>query len=127
MKLGYTIIYVESVPQTLSFYEAAFGLSRRMLSEEEDYGELETGEATLAFASEGLRDANGLTMRDNRPGDLSPGIEIALVTPDVEGATACAIEAGAVLLHDAVHKPWGQVVAYVQDPNGVVLELCSPM
>jgi catechol 2,3-dioxygenase-like lactoylglutathione lyase family enzyme len=32
MKLGYTIIYVPNVAESLSFFESAFGLSRRLLS-----------------------------------------------------------------------------------------------
>ena len=54
MKLGYTIIYVPNVAESLSFFESAFGLSRRFLHESGDYGELETGETTLAFASHEL-------------------------------------------------------------------------
>ena len=46
MKLGYTIIYVPNVAESLSFFESAFGLSRRFLHESGDYGELETGETT---------------------------------------------------------------------------------
>ena len=41
MKLGYTIIYVPNVAESLSFFESAFGLSRRFLHESGDYGELE--------------------------------------------------------------------------------------
>jgi catechol 2,3-dioxygenase-like lactoylglutathione lyase family enzyme len=58
MKLGYTIIYVPNVAESLSFFESAFGLSRRFLHESGDYGELETGETTLAFASHELGNAN---------------------------------------------------------------------
>ena len=44
MILRYTIMYVENVEQTLSFYERAFGLERGMVHESGDYGELVTGE-----------------------------------------------------------------------------------
>jgi len=33
MKLGYTIIYVADVPNTVAFYEAAFGLKQRFIHE----------------------------------------------------------------------------------------------
>jgi hypothetical protein len=26
-----------------------------------------------------------------------------------------------------VHKPWGQVVSYVRCPDGVLVELCTPV
>ena len=44
MKFGYTIVYVNSVPEVLSFYERAFGLKTRFLHDSKQYGELETGE-----------------------------------------------------------------------------------
>ena len=43
MKLKYTILYVDDVAASLSLYERAFGLARRMLHESGDYGELDTG------------------------------------------------------------------------------------
>ena len=55
MKLGYVIVYVADVAASLAFYEAAFGLKRRMLTPEGDYGELDTGATTLAFAAQALR------------------------------------------------------------------------
>jgi catechol 2,3-dioxygenase-like lactoylglutathione lyase family enzyme len=54
MKFGYTIIYVPDVTASLVFFETAFGFPRRFLHESGDYGELETGETTLAFASHEL-------------------------------------------------------------------------
>ena len=50
MKLGYTIVYVPDVAQSLKFFEQAFGLPTRFLHESGTYGELETGETTLAFS-----------------------------------------------------------------------------
>ena len=50
MKLKYAILYVEDVPATLDFYEQAFGLTRKMLHEGGDYGELDTG-TTFHFRS----------------------------------------------------------------------------
>ncbi len=58
MKLGYTIIYVPNVAESLSFFESAFGLSPCFLHESEDYGELETVETTLAFSSHELGKMN---------------------------------------------------------------------
>lgn len=47
MKLGYTIIYVPDVAESLAFYEKAVGLPRRFLHESGSYGELDTGETTV--------------------------------------------------------------------------------
>ena len=92
MKLGYTIVYVADVPATLDFYEEAFGLKMRFTHESGQYGELETGSTTLAFASEALAESNGVTFAQNKPGKDAAGFEIALVTGavDVAYAHACA-------------------------------------
>lgn len=52
MKLGYVILYVADVGQTVDFYEAAFGLKRRFVHESGQYAELETGATALAFVHE---------------------------------------------------------------------------
>ena len=50
LNFAYTILYVDNVDETLSFYESAFGFKRKFLHESGDYGELESGATTLAFA-----------------------------------------------------------------------------
>ncbi len=50
MKFKYTILYVDDVVETFSFYEKAFGLKKKMLHESGDYGELDTGNTTLSFS-----------------------------------------------------------------------------
>jgi len=58
MKYGYTIFYVESVAKTVEFYERAFSFNRKFISPEGDYGELLSGETTIAFASIELGNTN---------------------------------------------------------------------
>ena len=128
MKLGYTIIYVPNVAASLSFFEGAFGLSRRFLHESGDYGELETGETTLAFASHELGNVNftsGFVAASESSKPL--GIEIAMVTPSVVAAHTKALAAGATELKEPEAKPWGQVVSYVRCPDGTLVEICSPV
>ncbi|MEM1348796.1 MAG: VOC family protein [Myxococcota bacterium] len=127
MKFGYTIIYVPDVRATLAFYGRAFGIDARFITDEGDYAELVTGETTLAFASEALRDANGVAARENRRGALAPGFEIALVTDDVPAAMERAARAGAEVVVEATQKPWGQVVGYVRDLDGILVEVCTPV
>ena len=127
MKLGYTIIYVADVTATIEFYERAFGLQRRFVDEAGMYGELDTGETCLAFAAEPMARANGLSIRPNRPAEPAAGFEIALVTDDPQGAYAHAVAAGAVPVSAPATKPWGQLVGYVRDGNGCVIEICSPL
>lgn len=127
MELGYIIIYVPDVLAALTFYERAFKLTRQLLHESHDYAELKTGQTRLAFASEALSRENGLTLIYNRSAQAACAIELAFITEDVPAALEHALEQGASLLMPAMIKPWGQTVAWVRDPNGVLIELCSPM
>jgi lactoylglutathione lyase len=38
-----------------------------------------------------------------------------------------AISAGATVLEEITSKPWGQQVGYLRDPNGFLLEICTPI
>lgn len=128
MKFGYTIVYVSDVNAVIKFYGDAFGIVTRFVHDGGDYAELETGETTLAFAAHSLGESNfpnGYTRLDELP--KPPGIEIALVTDDVERAVSNAITAGATIISDPTTKPWGQTVAYVRAPDGSLIELCTPV
>ncbi|BEP71171.1 MULTISPECIES: VOC family protein [unclassified Variovorax] len=128
MKLGYTIVYVPDVAQSLKFFAQAFGLPTRFLHESGTYGELETGETTLAFAAHALGDSNFPGGHVAASESAQPlGMELGLVTPDVPAAHSRALAAGATQLSAPVTKPWGQVVSYVRCPDGTLVELCSPI
>jgi len=127
VKLAYIIHYVRDVPATLDFYERAFGLSRRFLHESNTYGELETGATALAFVTEEVAASHGFGFTAVRPEGAAPGTEIGLVVEDVGFAYARALGAGAIAMSAPAAKPWGQGVAYVRDPNGFLVELCTAM
>ena len=125
MRLGYIILYVSDVTATVEFYERAFGLIRRFIHDSGAYAELETGTTALAFAEEGFVASAGHRFRPNRAGDEAAGAEIALVVADVQEAFDRALAAGAENEHAPERKPWGQIVSYVRDCNGFLVELCS--
>lgn len=128
MKFGYTIAYVPDVAQSLQFFERAFGFATRFLHDSGTYGELETGETALAFASHELAESNFAQGHVAASDSAQPlGMELGFVTPDVATAHARAVAAGAVELSAPVTKPWGQVVSYVRCPDGLLVELCSPI
>lgn len=125
VKLKYTILYVEDVPATLDFYKRAFGFKQRMLHEGGDYGELDTGETILSFSSLQLISELGKTPKK---ADISaPTFEIAFESDNVKDSLAQAVAAGATLIQDSREEPWGQTVSYVADPNGFLIEICSPV
>jgi lactoylglutathione lyase len=125
VKFGYTILYVHDVMATISFYERAFGLKLRFLHESNLYAELETGAVTLAFAGEEAAEMNGLAIRPLRAVDPAPPVEIALICDNPQEVWDQAVAAGSIPLSPPQSKPWGQVVSYVRDLNGFIVEICS--
>lgn len=128
IKFAYTILYVRDVAKTVTFYEEAFGFTRKFITPDNDYAELMVGETTLSFASVTLAKSNlrdGFTESDlkNKPF----GIEIGFTIDDVAATVSKAKSAGAVIVEQPKTKPWGQTVAYVRDPDGFLIEICTPM
>ena len=128
IKFAYTILYVKDVTKSIDFYEKAFGFSRKFVTPENDYGELLVGETTLSFASTTLANSNlkdGFTESSltNKPF----GIEIGFTTDNVEETVKSAVNSGGIILENPKTKPWGQVVAYIRDLDGFLIEICTPM
>ena len=129
MKFRYALLYVQDVAASLKFYDAAFGLKTRFLAEGGQYGELDVeGPVSLGFvgnaqAASNLPDGFQANNPKGRPG----GFEVGLVTDDVHAAFAKAVKAGAQPAAAPSTKPWGQIIAYVRDRDGILVELCSPM
>jgi uncharacterized glyoxalase superfamily protein PhnB len=128
MNFAYTILYVSNVENSLAHYENAFGFARRFLHESGTYGELETGSTTLSFAALELGAMNFSSGVE--PPDLQKRpfpSEVAFSTSDVGAAFQRAVAAGATPVAEPVSKPWGQIVAWVRDIDGHLIELCTPM
>ena len=125
MKLAYVITYVPNVAATVAFYQTAFGLEPRFVHESGTYAEMETGATALAFASEELVSSSCHDFRRNRKDESPAGAEVAFVVDDVAKAYAHAVAAGALPYVEPAEKPWGQIVSYVRDCNGFLVELCT--
>jgi lactoylglutathione lyase len=128
IKFAYTILYVSDVVKSIAFYEKAFGFTKKFIAPENSYGEMASGDTTLSFAAttlahSNLKDGFIESNLDNKPF----GIEIGFATDDVEAAVQAAVKAGAVIVEQPKTKPWGQVVAYVRDLDGFLIEICTPM
>ena len=125
---SHTIFYVSDIAKIIAFYEKAFGIEPKFVHESGLYAELSTGGTSLAFADDALG-------RENLPDGFMPNdlkaspsaCEIVFTVVDVDAAYERAIEAGAMALVSPKEKPWGQRVAYVRDPSGVLIEIASSM
>ena len=125
MKFKYAILYVKDVSATILFYEKAFGFSKKFVTEENDYGEIETGTTALSFASFQIAKSNGLEI--NQTTSHASPFEIAFETENVEADFDKAMKSGATLVKRPIAKPWGQIVGYLKDNNNFIIEICSPI
>jgi lactoylglutathione lyase len=123
--LSSTVLHVDDVQRSVVFYEQALGLRRAFVDEHHLYAEMETGSTKLAltqraFAAEQACDtaAGGL---DVPP----PATELAFTVDDVQRALDATLAAGAVLVRSPATKYWGQTVAYVRDPDGYLVQICT--
>jgi uncharacterized glyoxalase superfamily protein PhnB len=95
---------------------------------ENDYGELAVGETTLSFASIELAKSNlSNGFLESKLTEKPFGIEIGFTTENVEEVVVSAVAAGAAIVENPKTKPWGQVVAYIRDIDGFLVEICTPM
>lgn len=128
IKFAYTILYVSDVKRTAEFYSKTFDLEVRFIAPGDEYAELNSGTTTLSFAALPLAKSNlsdGFQESDLKTKPF--GIELGFTTVDVQALVDKALAAGATLLEEPKEKPWGQMVAYVRDPDGFLIEVCTPM
>ena len=128
IQYAYTILYVNDVTRSITFYEKAFGFKRKFIAPGNEYGELSTGATTLSFASIDLAKTNLKHGFIESSTTAKPfAIEIAFATNDVEAVYKNAVKHGAISEVEAVKKSHGQTVAYVRDLDGFLVEICTPM
>jgi catechol 2,3-dioxygenase-like lactoylglutathione lyase family enzyme len=124
MKLAHTSLFVKDVSQSVAFYEKAFGMKKRFIHESGQFAEMESGGAILHFADrEPVRVNLTPGFQENSLSNLPPGIELCFETDDVISAFSTAVEAGAIAYEKPKVKPWGQMVAYVRDLDGILIEI----
>ncbi|MEJ2247176.1 MAG: VOC family protein [Acidobacteriota bacterium] len=126
MRFGYTIIYVSSVEEALDFYKRAFGFETKMILDSKEWGELDTGDTTLAFAAHEMGRIN-LDDKYQKAdiNELPFGIELSFITDNVQAAFDKAVAAGAIPIREPSEKPWGQTVSYVRSMDGTVIEIAT--
>jgi acyl dehydratase/predicted enzyme related to lactoylglutathione lyase len=123
-RLARIIRHVPDARASADFYARAFGLTEK-LALGEDYVAMETGETVLGFAREGFfQRETGLHLA---PMHREGGQEIAFEVPDVAIAHLRALAEGATEVLAPVDKPWGQTLSYLRDPDGGLVQLCSPL
>ncbi|XP_059664433.1 uncharacterized protein LOC132310260 [Cornus florida] len=124
---AYTVVYVKDVAKSVAFYAKAFGYTVRRLDESHRWGELESGQTTIAFTPLHQHETDDLTgaVRIPRSGNERAPVEICFAYQDVDAAFKRAVENGAVPVREPEEKEWGQKVGYVRDIDGIVVRMGS--
>jgi predicted enzyme related to lactoylglutathione lyase len=127
-ELGWVIIYVPDVREALTFYGKAFGLRPGFVDAGATFGQLETGQTKLSFASD-ARAEHELRGPFRRPDpDGEPfNVEVCLVFQDPHAAYQRAVAAGCAPVAEPELKPHGQVAGFVRDVYGNLVEIASPL
>src|SRR5215510_3874465 len=105
-KLGFCILHTPDVEKKVAFYERAFGMERKYVSEEKAYGEMK-GDIPLGFVAADLARKGVGDYVAARPDAPPLGCEVGFVFDDVDAAFRKAVEAGAQAHHAPEKKPWG--------------------
>ncbi|UII56196.1 VOC family protein [Cytobacillus spongiae] len=124
LNMGYVILYVTDLDKTKHFYGELLGLTLR--NEFGTYIEYDTGSTILSMNTrEDGREVTGLTIPDDVT--QSQTFELGFVTEQVAEVVEKLKTAGVEILKEPTEKPWGQTVAYVADPDGHYIEICTPI
>ncbi|MCL7045894.1 hypothetical protein MKW94_005108 [Papaver nudicaule] len=123
---AYTVVYVKDVAKSVSFYADAFGYNVRRLDESHRWGELESGQTTIAFTPKHQHETDDVTGEvEDTQSQRREAVEVCFAYGDVDAAYKRAVENGAVPVHEPEDKEWGQKVGYVRDIDGIVVRIGS--
>lgn len=125
IRLASVRIITHDLPRTVGFYEVLTGATPNYLTE--DFVELVTPSATLAVSH--ARRVPFLT--DDTPSQaLNDGAIVEFWVDDAEAQFA-TLQAACGEALDVVQPPtmmaWGNVSVLIRDPNGVLINLYTPM
>lgn len=122
LSMKYIILYVQDVEKSIHFYETILGLPKSFQSG--TYVEFSTGATTFALNTrEDVRQTIGIEVADV----TSQTFEIGFVVENVEETIETLQSQGVQIVKNPETKPWGQTVAYVADPDGHYIEICSSL
>lgn len=124
IKMKYIILYVNDFKKTMDFYNGILGLPIKM--QQGTYVEFDTGHTTLSINTrKNGQELTGLNFTESSASTQT--FEIGFVVDDVVETIENLRQKGVTILKEPVTKPWGQIVAYVADPDGHYIEICTSL
>jgi lactoylglutathione lyase len=122
LSMRYIILYVNDFEKSMNFYNGILGLPIKM--QQDTYVEFETGSTILSINTRSsVSELTGLIV-SNEHSDAQT-FEIGFVVEDVAAVIKELQDKGVKVIKEPVTKPWGQTVAYVADPDGHYIEICT--
>ena len=124
LSMRYIILYVNNLQKSTEFYQKTLNLTLK--GDHGTYIEFDTGNTLLGLIEkEHVAEMTGLPV--NKKDRVSPTFEIAFVVDNVNSTIEKLRSLEVPILVETIVKPWGQKVAYIADPDGHFIEICSPM
>lgn len=122
--MRYIILYVNDSQKSITFYKDVLGLPMR--AQHDTYVEFDTGATILALnTKESVREITGLDIQEHERS--SQTFELGFVVEDVQAVIEKLRQQHVQIIVEPVQKPWGQTVAYIADPDGHYIEICSSL
>ena len=120
--MKYVILYVNDFEKTMDFYKGILGLPIKM--QQDTYVEFDTGAITLSINTrKDVKELTGLNVPEGSASTQT--FEVGFVVEDVVATIETLRQQGVTVIKEPVTKPWGQTVAYVADPDGHYIEICT--
>ena len=122
LSMKYVILYVNDFEKTMDFYKGILGLPIKM--QQDTYVEFDTGVITLSINTrKDVKELTGLKVPEGSTSTQT--FEVGFVVEDVVATIETLRQRGVTIIKEPVTKPWGQTVAYVADPDGHYIEICT--
>ena len=127
---AFPIVYCDDLPRTLAFYRDRLGFRLTFAYPEHGaprFAALQLGEgAELALADVADPDAVHPHGKAVRPAS-GHAFELCVYADDVDAAVEALRAAGVPVLAEPADQPWGDRMAYVEDPEGNPVMLCAEL
>jgi lactoylglutathione lyase len=125
----FAILYVEDPERSVAFYRDAFGFDLDMRwppeGDELDYASLSLGPHKLGITRRSVpKDLIGRTAATR---ESPPRFELCFLATDTDAAAEHLRTLGARELRPAENMPWGERMAFFEDPDGNPLHIRAPV
>lgn len=122
LTMKYIILYVNDFEKTMHFYRDILELPLKM--QQGTYVEFDTGATILSINTrQSVKEEIGLDVPESVT--KTQTFEIGFVVDDVEETIENFRNQGIPIMKEPTKKPWGQTVAYITDPDGHYIEICT--